>query len=211
MSGQPESFHSINEIEVASLESPIDSMFLIHKALRDEAARLEESIRRFDVGDSLQLIQQDFMKWCAGLMFHADQEDQYIMRLLADSVPARDGQREHAEINDRLEAVVSVFGEEIGRTKVIARTQRHLYGAVVAARISQDDHLESEEAFILPVIRERFDDPGQLGLVKHLFIDKEAADPQWVIDWLTPHLSPGEQQLLAGLERDMESLGSASS
>lgn len=210
MSGQPESIHSINEMEVVNLDSPIDSMFLIHKGLRDEAARLEEAIRRFDVGDSIQLIQQDFMRWAACLMFHAEQEDKYIMSLLADCESASEGQREHAAINDRLEGVVSVFSEEICKTKVIARTQRHLYGAVVAARIVQDDHLESEEAFILPVIRERFDYPSQVGLVKHLFIDKEAADNLWVIDWLTPHLSTGEQVLLADLEREMEGLGSAS-
>ena len=209
MTGQPGSSQPINGTEIVSLESPIDSMFLIHKALRDAAASLEESIRRFEFGDSLQIIQQDFMKWAAGLMFHADQEDQHIMRLLVDSLPARDGQKEHAEINDRLEAVVSVFSEEIGKTKVIARTQRHLYGAVVAARIAQDDHLESEEAFILPVIRERFDETGQLGLIQHLLIDNEAADQLWVINWLTAHLSNGEQQLLDELERDINTLVSA--
>ena len=210
MSDQEGSLQSITATEIVTLECPIDSMFLIHNVLRDEAERLEESIRRFETGDSLQLIQQDFMKWAAGLMFHAEQEDQHIMCLLADSVSAKDCQREHAELNDRLEAVVTVFSEEIGKTKVIARTQRHLYGAVVAARIAQDDHLESEEAFVLPVIRERFDGPEQLGLVWYLLIDKEAADQQWVIEWLTPYLSSGEQKLLAELQGELAALSSGS-
>ena len=206
MTSQPGSFHLGNRKEIAILESPIDSMYLLHNALRDEAAELEESVRRFETGDSLQLIRQHFMQWAAGLMFHAEQEDHYIMRLLADSLPVKDAQKEHAQVIDRLQTVVGVFSEEIGKTKVIARTQRHLFGAVVAARIAQDDHLESEEAFVLPEIRDRFDDAGQLELVRHLFIDSEAADPLWVREWLTPHLSPREQKLLDVLEQEMATL-----
>ena len=125
---------------------------------------------------------------------------------MADSLPVRDTQKEHAEVIDRLQTVVGVFSDEIGTTKVIARTQRHLFGAVVAARIAQDDHLESEEAFVLPEIRDRFDDAGQLELIRYLFLDSEAADPLWVRDWLTPHLSPKERKLLDVLEQEMATL-----
>jgi hypothetical protein len=206
MTSHPGSFHPSNRKEITILECPMDSMYLLHNALRDEAAELEESVQRFEAGDSLQLIRQQFMKWAAALMFHAEQEDQYIMRRFADSLPVRDSHKEHAQVIDRLESVVGVLSEEIGKTKVIARTQRHLFGAVVAARIAQDDHLESEEAFVLPEIQERCDDAGQLGLVRHLFIDREAADPLWVVDWLTPHLTSNEQTLLSNLEKEMAAL-----
>ena len=51
---------------------------------------------------------------------------------------------------------------------VIARTQRHLFGTVVTARIAQDDHLEEEEAFVLPVIRRQLSDAQQRTIVRHL-------------------------------------------
>ena len=186
--------------QVGQLEHPIDVMYLIHKALRAEGSALEESVRQFEIGDSLQLIRQDFIRWAAALMFHAEQEDRFMSCLLTDCRPARDGEKEHAELNDKLEDVVAVFGEEIGKTKVIARTQRHLYGAVVAVRIAQDDHLESEEEFVLPEIRERLSAIEQYETVRHLLFDDEAADPLWVMDWLTPHLSPMEIRSLAELE-----------
>ncbi len=186
--------------QISQLEHPIDVMYLIHNALRAEGAALEELVRRFEIGDSLQLVRQDFIRWAAAFMFHAEQEDQFMSCRLSNCPPAREGEREHAELNDKLEDVVAVFGEEIGKTKVIARTQRHLYGAVVAVRIAQDDHLESEEEFVLPEIRERFDQFEQFQTVRHLLIDDEAADPQWVMDWLTPHLIPAEITSLAELE-----------
>ncbi len=186
--------------QISQLEHPINVMYLIHNALRAEGAALEDSVWRFEIGNSLQLIRQDFIRWAAALMFHAEQEDRFMSRLLTDCPSARDGEKEHAELNDKLEDVVAVFGEEIGKTKVIARTHRHLYGAIVAVRIAQDDHLESEEALVLPEIRERFDAFEQLETVRHLLIDDEAADQRWVMDWLTPHLIPVEIRSLAELE-----------
>ena len=121
------------------------------------------------------------------------------MRLLADCQPARDGEKEHAELSSRLEEVVRVFGEEIGKTKLIARTHRHLYGAVVALRIAQDDHLESEEAFILPLIRERFSEAEQLRIVQRLLVDKDAAEQGWVVDWLGHNLNAGELEVVSDL------------
>jgi hemerythrin-like domain-containing protein len=187
--------------EITRLESPIDAMFLIHNALRAQAANLEELVRSFETGDSLQLIRLDFVNWAAALMFHAEQEDQSMMRLLNGYGPAVDGVREHAELEVKLEEVVTVFSEEIGETQVIARTQRHLHGAVVALRIAQDDHLESEEAFVLPEVRERFDEIKQLEMMRCLLIDDEAADRRWVMEWMNAMLPSGECQLLGEFER----------
>ena len=162
--------------EITRLDCPIDAMFLIHNALRAQAADLEELVRCFQMGDSLQQVRLDFVNWAAALMYHAEQEDQNMMLLLEGYAPAADGMREHAELEIKLEEVVNVFSEEIGETQMIARTQRHSYGAVVALRIAQDDHRESEEAFVLPEVRERFDEFQQLQMVRCLLIDEEAAD-----------------------------------
>jgi hypothetical protein len=109
-------------------------------------------------------------------------------------------EQQHAELMQRLEDVMAVLQEEIGKTRVIARTQRHLYGKVVALRVAQDDHLESEEAFVLPEIWQRFNREEQLEMARHLLIDEEADDPRWVIRWIAQCLSIEEQRLLADLE-----------
>ena len=190
-------------LETIRLESPIDAMFLIHNALRAQAAKVEELVRCFQTGDSLQLVRLDFVNWAAALMFHAEQEDRYMMDLLNDYAPAMNGVKEHAELEVKLEEVVTVFSEEIGETHVIARTQRHLYGAVVALRIVQDDHLESEEAFVLPEVRERFDESKQLDMMRRLLIDEEAADRRWVLEWMTSRLPSWECRQLAEVERSL--------
>ena len=47
--------------EIIRLESPIDAMFLIHNALRAQAANLEELVRSFETGDSPQMVRLDFV------------------------------------------------------------------------------------------------------------------------------------------------------
>ena len=224
--------------EITQLENPIDVMYLIHKALQTEAVRVEEMVRQFEIGDSLQPIRGAFNFWATALIFHADQEDRYMTAPLNDFQPARDNEKEHAVLGDllrdlssflgkddtgglaqrvkeaivalheqqhaelmqRLEDVMAVLHEEIGKTRVIARTQRHLYGKVVALRVAQDDHLESEEAFVLPEIWQHFNREEQLEMAKHLLIDEEADDPRGVIRWVGQCLSIEEQWLLADLE-----------
>ena len=187
--------------KIIRLESPIDVMFLIHNALRAHAAKQEELVRCFQIGDSLQMVRLDFANWAAALMFHAEQEDQHMMQLLDGYPPAVDGVREHAELGEKLEDVVKVFSEEICETQIIARTQRHLYGAVVALRIAQDDHLENEEAFVLPEIWLRITEKDQLEMVQWLLIDDEAEDQRWVVDWVAQALTPSELELLEDLVR----------
>ena len=110
---------------------------------------------------------------------------------------------------ERLEDVLGVLNEEIGRTRVIARTKRHLYGKVVALKICQDDHLESEEAFVLPEVRERMDHDEQLDLIRRLLIDSEAEDSRWIVDWVARHLTPGERELLNEVESRFDAVAAA--
>jgi hypothetical protein len=101
---------------------------------------------------------------------------------LPDVPAARDCELSHQRSADRREEVQRCLTEEIGRTMVFARTQRHLLGTVVMARIAQDDHLEEEEAFVLPVIRRQLGDAQQWAIVRHLLVDEEAAeDPGWPV------------------------------
>jgi hypothetical protein len=115
-------------------------------------------------------------------------------------------EEQHVELMERLEDVLGVLNEEIGRTRVIARTKRHLYGKVVALKICQDDHLESEEAFVLPEVRERMSDAEQLDLVRRLLVDPEAEDSRWIVEWVAQDLTSGERELLNDLESRFDSV-----
>ena len=83
---------------------------------------------------------------------------------------------------------------------VIPRTRRQLFGRVVALRIAQDDLLEDEEAFVLPVIRQCLSEAQQLEIVRRLLIAQRAENERWVLDWVARALTVTERQLLAALE-----------
>lgn len=185
--------------ELTTLESPIDVMYLVHKALRGEAARVEQVINQLEEGASLQPFKRAFYRWVIAVGHHAEVEDTHMTALVPDSPPAQDNETAHRRLEGLLEEVQTCLNEEIGRTLLIARTQRHLYGRVVMARIAQDDDLEEEEAFVLPLIRQRLSEAQQLAIARRLLIDQDAEDKGWILDWVARELTPTEQQWLAGL------------
>ena len=108
-------------------------------------------------------------------------------------------EEQHGHLVERLEEVMEVLNGEIGHSRVVARTQRHLYRCLVGLRVAQDDHLECEEEFVLPEIRETFDEAAQLEMVRTLLIDDEAEDPMWVMDWVSQRLFLEERGYLKEL------------
>jgi Hemerythrin HHE cation binding domain len=185
--------------ELTTLEAPIDVMYLIHKALRSEAARVKEIANQLEEGSTLQPFRLAFYQWVMALEYHSIMEEASMTALATDSAALSDHEATHTAMEATLEEVQTCLNEEIGRTFLIARTQRHLYGKVVQARIAQEDHLEDEEACLLPILRQRLDEPQQLEIVKGLLIDQEAPDNCWILDWLSQHLTVREQRLLTGL------------
>ena len=94
---------------------------------------------------------------------------------------------------------MTVLEEDIGATSVMPRTKQHLYGQVIAIRVAQEDHLETEEVMVIPLIRENLSVECQLEAVGALLIDHEADDQSWVIDWISRDLTPKENGLLRDL------------
>jgi hypothetical protein len=185
--------------QITTLEAPIDVMYLIHKALRSESARVKEIVSHLEEGSPLQAFRLAFYQWVMALEYHSLMEEASMTALASDSSASWDHEATHAAMEAKLEEVQTCLNEEIGRTFLIARTQRHLYGKVVEAQIAQEDHLEDEEAFLLPVLRQRVDEQQQLEIVRNLLIDQESPDNCWVLDWLSQHLTVQDQQLLTGL------------
>lgn len=202
--------------EIRELESPIDAMYLIHKALRAEATRAEKLVNQLEEGSALQSFKLSFNSWATALVFHAEMEDVYITEPLIKLQPSGDEngrtiesvkmamvaqeEKHHQELMVTVEDVLMVLNEEIGKTSVITRTKQHLHRQVLALRIAQEDHLDTEEALVLPLVQSRFDEAAQLGMMKGLLLDELAQDQRWVLDWLCKYLSPDEQKLLSNLE-----------
>ena len=223
--------------EITEIGSPIEVMYLVHKALRAEAERAEEVAGRLVGGGSLRPFKSGFNIWAMALGYHTDAENEYMTAPLTGCRPAREREAEHAELEDgpgdlagflngddarrlseevqavmarnveqhqeltaKLQGVLAVLYEEIGKTRLIGRTKRHLYASVVALRTAQDDHLDHEEAFVLPVIQERMSEAQQLEVARHLLIDQGAQDPRWIFTWIAQYLTPRERTLLAKFE-----------
>ena len=212
--------------EITQLSSPIDVMYLVHKSLRAEADRVEHAAEQIEMFGTLQPFKTAFYAWASALCYLSEKEDALISKRLVrgnhnnsdtnSPVPspgtgesfthkvrrimATNNEDEHQELNDRLEDVLTVLNEEIGRTSVIHRTKQHLSGRVLDLHIAQDDHLENEGTFVIPLVREQLTDAEQLATVRSILLDEASSDPHWVLDWMAQWLTPGERRLLADLE-----------
>jgi hypothetical protein len=190
------------EAEYSGLKSPIDVMFLIHKALRAHGAEAERIVREITVADSLQSFRRHFNEWASVLGFHAIMEDEFMTSVMPRLPQTRSNEDSHRRLEQRLESVVKCMDEEIGKNRLVARTQRHLYGKVVSLQIAQDDHLEEEEEFILPLVRQHFTNEQQRAIVRKILVDDQAADRLWVLKWLGRNLTQGERRLIEALRVD---------
>ena len=208
-------------VEITTLEQPIDAMYLIHKALRGEADRTVELAKRLENGCSLQAFKLAFTAWATAIMYHSEKGVGTAMTKSVDEtrrVAAQDPvervkwallekeDEEYARLLDGVMDVMAVLEEDIGETSVIPRTQQHLYGQVIALRVAQEDHLETEEAMVIPLLRENLSPECQLKVVGALLVDQEADDRHWVIEWISQDLTPKENELLLELESRIEQL-----
>ncbi|MDA0771244.1 MAG: hemerythrin domain-containing protein [Chloroflexi bacterium] len=209
--------------EITQFNSPIDVMYLIHKALRHEANRAIKLVDNMDNGGTLQAFKLAFNEWATNLMYHAEQEDKYITVPLIQCTPSLNDPTlgladkvkgailaheddMHEELLGGLEEVFAVLNDDIGHTSVITRTKQHLFGQVMTLRIVQEDHLDTEEALVLPMVRRCLSEEQQLLAAKELLLDEAADDPRWVINWISESLTEHEQGLLANLESRFQEL-----
>ena len=211
--------------------TPIDTVLLTHKALRTEATRIEKLVRDMEEGGSLQPFNLAFNAWAMALVFHAEQENKYLLDHLnhygeasgGDSgglpsqPPSKNGsnplvmevraamvaQEEelHQKMVEKIEEVLSVLQDDIGSTSVIRRTIQHLYRQIVALRIALENHLDTEEALVLPRIEENLDEPQQLLLAENLLTDSDSEDPRWMIEWVSERLTPEDRTAFLALDK----------
>jgi hypothetical protein len=146
-----------------------------------------------------------------GLAEYLNERDEQVLEHHVKAAAIALHEEQHHELLEKLEDVLDVLNGEIGRTRVIARTRRHLYGKVVALRICQDDHLESEEAIVLPEVEARLSLEEQQEVARHLLIDEESEEPTWVLDWVVENVSPPEREFLTSSQNAAARLASPAS
>jgi len=194
--------------------APLDAMLLVHTAMTSSAEKVEQEADRLEDGSSLQPFRAAFNEWATALMYLSEREDELFgYHHSHAAAPEEDAQAamlaansdEHREMDEKFQNVMDVLNVEIGRTSVIRRTRQHLFGAVLALRIAQQDHIENERAFVLPVLKQRLNSEEQLAMVRGLLVDSMASDPHWVMDWIGQHLNPEEHATMAGFEEMLAS------
>jgi hypothetical protein len=218
------------------LQRPIDVVHLIHKALRAQAVRAEKEVEQLDALGGLHSFNMMFNSWVTNLITQTELKREHIGAALASgrrsgstkpsytlpqtdaleaeevvSAPSADLSAApllslEGELMESVEAVLNVLSEEIGKTSVITRTKQHVHRGVLALRYVQEDQFETEEALVLPALRDELSERRQLQIAKSLLIDEEADDPRWIIDWVASELDPAEQQQLTELEARFQRL-----
>ena len=117
-------------------------------------------------------------------------------------------EQQHEELVERVQEVEDALATAIGERHVLARTRRHLYSKVTEMANAELDHFENEEAFVCPIIGEKFSEEQELRMIKSLLIDPNDDNPRWIIDWVASELDSGEKELLADLEAKFTAVGS---
>ena len=210
--------------EFTALESPLDAIRLIHKALRSRGAMVAQIAEQAGAESSLQAFRCAFDSWASGLLYFFEQEDALMSPAALEAESSRPGAksvtqlehgglahkvkremaaangRGHLELTEMLEEVLTVLNGEIQRTSIIQRTRQHLCQRVLSLRLALDDHLEDEETFLLPMLRRSMSEDRQREVVRRLLYDEESPEPHWIMNWVAQELTPGERQLLEGLE-----------
>ncbi len=185
--------------EITQLDHPIDVMYLIHKAIRAEAKLTRQAAEQLEMGGNFKTFMAVFYRWAMALGYHEETEYKYLIPHIPKSPPTNDNEVGHQDLLAGLEELQACLHEELGRTIVIPRTQRQLFGKVIALLIAQADLLEEEEEIILPVIREQMSQEQQLDIVKYLLFDFDSDDQHWILDWMGQHLTETERWVLADL------------
>lgn len=193
--------------ETTVIDSPIDVMFLLHKASLGMTAHMETLASGLEDGGDVREFAAILHFWARLLRYHVEAGDAYVTQPLVVCKAARANEAEHALLVKQAgELICLVTGCDGGLDdRVVSdRTRRHVYGQVVALRVAEFDHFENEETFVLPVVRERMTDTQQLEIAGRLLIDEGSEDPRWIMEWLAADLSAPGRALLEALETFIE-------
>ncbi len=113
-------------------------------------------------------------------------------------------EEEHAKLMEKVDQVEEAAGDAIAERFVKPRTRRHLYRSVMELRVSEFDHFENEEAFVLPIVKEQMSSSEELECSRRLLIDDDSDQPRWIIDFIIDQLEGVEKQLVMDLDKQFQ-------
>jgi hypothetical protein len=171
-------------------------MYLIHNALRAEAARVARRASHLDTADTLVAFAHLSRQWASALEEHARLEDTYMTPLLPARPVVQDNEAEHQQLLALFRELASFLQAVPPQTPLTPRQQRQVLGHVITLGIAHDDHLESEENLVLPLIRQRLSASQQWAIVWHLLCDGGLQEEGAIRSWIMDALTPTEQQEL---------------
>ena len=103
--------------KIQELESPIDVMYLMHKVFMAHSEKTEALARAAQSGGDLKDLEMYVYDWLKQLRYHVNTEDEYMTgplvdtRLQGDRFPLKDNEREHREILDQGDAIITFLEE----------------------------------------------------------------------------------------------------
>jgi hemerythrin-like domain-containing protein len=186
-------------MDITHCDSPIDVMYLIHSALRAEATGVTQRARQLGTANTLAAFAQALQQWASALEEHARIEDTYMTPLLPARPVVQDNEAEHQRLTALFRELASCLQAVPSQTSIAPRMQRHVLGHVITLCIEHDDHLESEEDLVLPLVRQRLSEAQQGAIVWRLLCDGGSQEEGTIHPWIMTALTTTEQQRLAGL------------
>ena len=146
-------------MDITYCDSPIDIMYLIHNALRaEEAAEVTHRARQLGTADTLAAFARAAHQWASTLEEHARIEDTYMTPFLPARPVIQDNEAEHQRLTALFRELALCLQAITFQTSLTPRLQRQVLGHVITLGITHDDHLESEEDLVLPLVRQRLRD-----------------------------------------------------
>jgi hypothetical protein len=196
--------------DIAPLTSPIDALLLIHNALRTEAERAEQTVEHLEVGSSFKAFQPVFYHWALVLSTYIEVEERVLTTRVPEAARVWETTAGTArQLLEHLETLQAYLQTEIGKTTMIARTKRQLFGRVALARLLQEDLLEDEETCLLPVLRTQLSEARQWDLLRLLLIDQDAEPQDTMVAWIAQDVTAPQRQALATLTTRLACAASA--
>ena len=111
-------------LDITYYDSPIDVMYVIHHALRAEAAAATQLARQLGTGDTLAAFAQVLHRWANTLEDHARIEDTYMTPLLPARPVVQDNEVEHQRLLTLFHELESFLLGLLPQTPLTPRVQR---------------------------------------------------------------------------------------
>ena len=193
-------------IDIPYYDSPIDIMYLIHNALRAEEAEVTRRARQLGTVDTLATFVPALHQWARTLEEHARIEDVYMTPLLPMRPVVQDNEVEHQRLTTLFRELASFLQAFPPQTAVTPRLQRQVLSHIIILGVEHDNHLESEEDLVLPLVRQRLSEDQQCALIWRLVCSGGSQEAGTIDPWIMAALTTTEQQVLATLLTRWEAL-----